>query len=376
MLKKNLLEINNYKLFVISIIICVLFFYFERLIGISQFYHPDSLYYLKRHEMIQGYVNNPETILFTGYHYLARILNYNYLNLIIFNFVIFGLTNLLVYNLILKNKSLSLNKLQIFILYTILFFDPYRLHFAGHILKETILIFLILSFLYFKNFFMKIIFLSLSLFIKKNIIFYYIIFYFDNLIKSLLRVRKKIIYIYFGTLLTSLIFLFFYPLGFFGEEDFSIFNYFFPSYNIITGSGENGGIIQYRASNFLETLEIWHYRDMTGREYDKIPNFQNVSFLLALIYKATVWPLLIFSGFFLFFTNSFLFKILGFMMIYFNISIYYLTKKSYISFGLIILLILISLYSTTFTSYFRYSYVAIYCSIVFFFSNLSQCKKG
>ena len=358
MLKKNLLEIDNYKIFCVSIIICIFFFYFERLIGIDQFYHPDSLYYLKKHEMYSNYVAHPEQIKFTGYHYLARILNYNYLYLISINFIIFGLTNLLVYNLTLKNNLLRLNKFQVLIFSSILFFDPYRLHFTGHILKETILIFLILSVLYFKNFFIKITFLSLSFFIKKNIIFYYLIFYLDNLIKKFLKVTKKITYLYIGILGIFFIFLFFYEFNFFDKKSFSIFNYFFGT-----------------KVNFLETLEIWHYRDMTGRDYDKIPNFQNVSFPLAIIYKVIVWPILIFSGFFLFFTNSFLFKILGLMMIYFNIGIYYITKKSYMSYGLIILLILISLYSTTFTSYFRYSYVAIYCSIVFFFSNLPQCQK-
>ena len=115
---------------------------------------------------------------------------------------------------------------------------------------------------------------------------------------------------------------------------------------------------------------------MTGRDYDNIPNFQNVNFPLAILYKIILWPILIFSGFFLFFTDSSMFKTLGFMMIYFNLVIFYLTKKSYLSIGLVILLILISLYSTTFTSYFRYSYVAIYCSIVFFLNNLSECQKN
>ena len=125
----------------------------------------------------------------------------------------------------------------------------------------------------------------------------------------------------------------------------------------------------------MGSLESWHYRDMTGRVYDKIPNFQNMSFPLALFYKVITWPALIFSGLFLFFTKSLLFKVLGLMMIYFNFGIYYITKKSYLNIGLLILLILIALYSTTFTSYFRYSYVAIYCSIVFFFKNFSQCQK-
>tara|TARA_B100000886_G_scaffold255825_1_gene181203 strand:+ start:3308 stop:4387 length:1080 start_codon:yes stop_codon:yes gene_type:complete len=359
MLKKNLFEINNYKIFFISILICVLFFYFERLIGIDQFYHPDSLYYLKKHETYSHFVNNPGRILFTGYYYLARILNYDYLNLIILNFILFGLTNLLVYNLVLKKNFLSLNKFQIFLLSTILFFDPYRLHLTGHVLKETILIFLILSFLYFKSFFLKVIFLFISIFIKKNIIFYYLIFYTDDLVKRFFNIKNKIIYIYTAILITIFIFLFFYRFETFGGEYFSIFNYFVGS-----------------SVSFLETLEFWHYRDMSGRAYDNIPNFQNVSFPLALFFKITVWPLLIFSGFFLFFTDYFLLKILGFMMIYFNIVIFYLTKKSYLSIGLAILLILISLYSTTFTSYFRYSYVAIYCSIVFFLNNLFECQKN
>ena len=356
---KNLLEVNSFKIFIGSIIICIFFFYFERLIGIEQFYHPDSLYYLKNHNNYSNFVNHPEKILFTGYHFLARILNYNYLYLIILNFIIFGLTNILVFNLLLKNNLLNFNKLQVLIYSSILFFDPYRLHLTGHVLKETILIFLIISFLCFKNLFIKTIFFFLSLFIKKNIIFYYFIFYADNLIKKFFKIKKKIIYVYILILLIFLIFLFFYEFNYFDKEHFSIFNYFFAS-----------------KANFFETLEIWHYRDMTGREYDNIPNFQNVSFPLGLIYKIIAWPVLIFSGIFLFLTNSFLFKILGFMMIYLNVGIYYLTKKTYMSYGLLVLLILISIYSTTFTSYFRYSYVAIYCAIVFFFSNFSKCQKN
>ena len=65
---------------------------------------------------------------------------------------------------------------------------------------------------------------------------------------------------------------------------------------------------------------------MTGREYDNIPNFQNISFPLGLILKIITWPILIFSGFFLFFT-IFFFQSLGLMMIYFNIGIYYRNKK-------------------------------------------------
>ena len=103
MLKKNLFVINNYKIWFIAIVISILFFSFERLIGIDKFYHPDSLYYLTKHEMYTSFVAEPKRILFTGYHYVARILNYNYLNLIVLNFTLFGLTNILVYNLVLKN---------------------------------------------------------------------------------------------------------------------------------------------------------------------------------------------------------------------------------------------------------------------------------
>ncbi len=364
MLIKDLFKIDNkYKIFLFTILICITFFYIERLIGIERFYHPDTLYYLTKHEHIvdfdqaPSFIGNPKAILSTGFHFISRTLNYNYLYLITFNFVIFSLTNLMVFNLIFKNDLSPLNKFQTFILYTILFFDPYRLHLAGHVLKETLLIFLIISFIYFRNIFFKIIFLSLSIFIKKNIIFYYIIFYLDDLIKSFFALKKKFIF-YSIIFLILFVFLFFYEFDIFDKQNFSIFN-FFSSTN----------------QNLFDSIERWHYRDMTGREYDMVPNFQNISFPLGFFYKIITWPILIFSGFFLFFTNSILFQTLGLMMIYFNAGIYFITKKSYMSIGLVTLLILVALYSTTFTSYFRYSYVAIYCSIVFFFNNFVKCQK-
>ncbi len=355
MLMKDLSKINNYKVFFFSILICIVFFCIERLIGIDKFYHPDSLHYLKNYESHASVFIDK---FYTGFYFFARILNYDYLNFIIFNFIIFGLTNLMVFNLVLKNNLFFLNRFQIFILITILFFDPYRLHLAGHVLKETILIFFIISFLYFKNILSKVSFLLLSIFVKKNIIFYYMIFYCDDLIKKFFRLKKKFILTTI-ILIISLLFLFFYEFDLFGKKNLSIFN-FFSNTNL----------------NLMGSLESWHYRDMTGRVYDKIPNFQNTSFPLALFYKIITWPALIFSGLFLFFTKSLLFKVLGLMMIYFNFGIYYITKKSYLNIGLLILLVLIALYSTTFTSYFRYSYVAIYCSIVFFFKNFSQCQKN
>lgn len=364
MSKKNILKINQFSIFFYSILICIIFYYCERFLGIDQFYHPDSLYYLTRHEKLFSF-GNPVLFINTGYHYLSRIFDYNYLYLIILNFFIFGLTNVMVFNLVFKNNSIILTKFQILILSIILFFDPFRLHLTGHVLKETTLIFLILSFLYFKNIFIKMAFLFMSIFIKKNIIFYYLIFYLDDLIKKSLNIKKKIYLILISIFLIIFVYLFFSELDifkdqvfFWGKENKSLFN-FFTNSNL----------------NLMETLENWHYRDMAGKDYDKVPNFQNISFPLALIYKITTWPILIFSGIFLFFTNSFLFKILGFMMIYFNAVIFYITKKTYMNIGLLVLLILLSLYSTTFTSYFRYSYVAIYCAIVFFFSNLSKCQK-
>ena len=78
------------------------------------------------------------------------------------------------------------------------------------------------------------------------------------------------------------LFLFFFKFTIFDQEK-SIFNFF-------TNSNQS----------FIETLEIWHYRSMGGRDYDNVPNFQNISFPLALIYKIIIWPSLIFSGFFYF----------------------------------------------------------------------------
>ena len=357
MLKRNLLKFNNYNIFVISLIICSIFLYLERFIGIDHNYHPDSIHYLTNHlhfnSITERLFENPKSILSTGYYHISRALDYNYSYLIGLNFILYSLTNSMIFNLIFKNQLNHLNNSKFFLLFTVLFLDPYRLHLASHVLKETILIFLIISFLYYKNIFLRIIILVSSIVMKKNIIFYFFIFFSYEKLKKNFFTKKINKFI---TLIFSILFIFiffnFKFISFFDGGIETMFDFF---------SDTSGGLI--------ETLKFWHYRDMTGREYENIPNFQNIDFPIAIFLKILLWPFMIISGLFFFFTSSLLFKFLALMMIYFNIVTYYISKKTYISLGLLILLMLIALYSTTYTSYFRYSYVAIYCSITIFFKN-------
>lgn len=369
MLKENLFRFNKYTIFIGSILICLIFFYFEKVIGIDKFYHPDSIEYLKVQEHFlffsKNFLNNPKSLFSTGYYYISTALDHNYLNLIFLNFLLFATTNLMVFNLIFKNHLKNLNKFQLLILLTILLFDPYRLHLASHVLKETILIFLIISFLYFHNILIKFLILIFSVFIKKNIIFFFLFLFTNKLFKKFFSMKNKNIII---TALLSILFIFIF-------FNFKISGYIFHGNDSAVGSETIFGFFNDTSVSFLKTLELWHYRDMGGREYDNIPNFQNLNLFMGILLKIIIWPSLIFSGLFLFFTSSILFKSLGIMMIYFNIVIYYISKKTYMSLGLLILLILIALYSSTFTSYFRYSYVAIYCAIIIFFNNYFKCQK-
>ncbi len=334
---------NYFYIFFFSLIACLIFYKLERLLNISKFYHPDSIHYLKIHTFINFFdiLNEDPALLFShGYYFFVKFFNYNYNYLVILNFLLFSLTNVIIYSIFCKNFNQTSKNLKLLLLLLLLFFDPYRLHLSGHILKETILIFILILIIYFQNFFIRLFFIFLAMFFRKNIIFYLLLFINISLIKKYFwEYKNNLKYMFSTVLLLSILLVVFFD--------------FFSDTSL----------------NLIKTLEFWHFRDMGGRFYDEIPNYQNYDFTTGIMLKIFTWPILLLSGTFIFFTSSYIFKLLGVVIIIYNAVIFWVTKKTFISVGLILLIILISLYSSTFTSFFRYSYVALYISIVYFFCN-------
>ena len=130
------------------------------------------------------------------------------------------------------------------------------------------------------------------------------------------------------------------------------------------------GITYTQIENIISILKKHHNRTMPLRSYDHVTQFKDYGFVLGFILKNITWPIMLISGFFTFFVSSLIFKFLGVIILLNNFLIYFLTKKTFISLGLLMILVMISIYTSSYTAMFRYSYIAIYSSLVYFFINL------
>lgn len=372
MLKKNIFyNLNKKHIFFISLVVCSLFYYFENLIGIDKFYHPDSIHYLDplNFPLLTIVPKSLFEYLSWGFYFFVKILNYNYELIIIINFLLYSLTNVYIFEKIFKNYLKEYNFIELNMLIYLLFLDPYRLHLACHVLKETLIIFFFSIIILSKFNYIKIIFIILLEFFRKNSFIYLLIFFKFKSIISLFYFPNKIInkkyFKFFYIILFSLILLAIY---------------FFVD-------------LSYLMKRVDWLLQHLHYREFPSRAYDNIPTFKegryqvggpylgmdhmpfNPYFYEGLFLKLFSWTIILFTGAFAFFTNSFMFKILGFLVLLNHILIFKLTKKTYISIGLIMLIFSIAIYSGSYTAFYRYCYLGLFFSILNFFFTQKTNEK-
>lgn len=348
-IKNKFYELRSFQIFILSFSICLGFYIFEGLLGFDRFYHPDSSHYLleTKNYQINIILSEPKIIFYKGYYILASLLNYNYYLLIALNFFLYSLTNVFIYQKVYKRYFYSLSNTKLICLFYLFFLDPYRLHLASHILKETTLIFLIIIIILAKIKTIKLLFILMLEVFRKNSWIYLLIFLTYSNIKKILK--PKIIYI-ISFLLISLLVIFFLI-----DQNF---------YNLI----------QMEYERFTSIMRKFNNRQMPVRSFDHVTQFKDFNYPIGFILKNITWPILLISGFFMLFVSSILFKFLGMIIILNNLLIYYITKKTFISIGLIIILLMISMYTSSYTAMFRYSYIAIYSSIIYFFLNLKVIK--
>ena len=341
-IKVKLYEFNSYQIFILSFLICLSFYLVEGLFDVDRFYHPDSSYYLKPTSLysLEYIFYNPIVLVSKGYLYVSKYLYNNYYLLILLNFILYSVTNVFIYNFVFKKYFKILSNLKLIFLFYLLFLDPYRLHLASHVLKETILIFILTVIILSNIKIIKILLVFLLELFRSNSWIYLFVFITFSKIKKI--IKKKVFYIS--------IFLFFLLLII-----ISIFS------QIAQDTIQN--ILQLIINNIKE----FNSKEMPIRSYDQVSQFKNFDFPLNFILKNITWPLMLVSGFFMFFVSSMLFQFLGVIILLNNFLIYMITKKIHISLGLLIILFMISVYTSSYTAMFRYSYIAIYSSIIYFF---------
>lgn len=350
-------SLSAIQFFFISILICLIFYFFEGFLGIDRFYHPDSKHYLTNYYdfKLEKYLKNPFIITDLTYYHITNLLRDNYYLLLALNFILYSITNAIIYKKVFLRYFNILSNLKLIFLFYLLFLDPYRLHLASHILKETFLIFFMIIIVVSNLKIIKILSVFFLEWFRPNSWLYILIFLTYSKVKFFFKkinfyFKPKFIYIiFFLIILVMIIFLFNY--------DKYIFN-----------------LIRNIFDEIVSRMKWYDARIMPLRSFDHVVQFKDLGFPLGFIAKNISWPLLLVSGMFIFFVSSILFKLLGTIIILNNFLIYTIAKKSFISLGLVVILLMISVYTTSYTAMFRYSYIALYPSIVYFFLKLDLKK--
>lgn len=292
---------NPFLIFSLSILACLFVLSIERLAGIGWDFHPDANTYIT---ISNGTVSSFDIQNYFGglFYVLVDMVNSEIWLLITFNIFIYSITNVALANFFKKNTGLY--KKQIWILFLLVIFNPYRTHLSVHVLKDTLIIFGMVYF-FTSNRVYSWIFLLLSYSVSHRTVIYLI---------AILNKKNLIILMI--------------PIVFF--------------------------ILMQSEDYLFSVLSSKDTVDMTFRDFDKVPNFFEFGVLGAII-RAIIWPFLFLTGFFIFISPALLFIPLSVGSFFLQLWHYRQYKKwafylpVYLSMGILAFMV------SGFTSFVRYA---------------------
>ncbi len=293
--------------FFISIPICIFVLLTERYFGIDEFFHPDARTYIETSELIVDHIvaASAFSILNHGYYILTWLLDSNVNLLISLNIFIFSLTNFYLikyYNKYIDHADI-VSKPQIsHFLFLIVVFNPYRLHISVHVLKDTIIIFLLLMVVV-QAMAKKVAFAPFLLTFRIIAVGYFLIF-----------IQRKYAYLILFTLGLMAVFL--------------------------------GG-------DLSEVLLDWNSTELSFREFDAVPTFQDFG-LFGILLRAAVWPLFALSGTYAVISPAILYFPLAFGVASMQAWSLFVFRKFCITFEVFVVLSALSVVAPGFVSYNRY----------------------
>lgn len=298
--------------FVLSVLSATLMLACERFIGIGWDYHVDSVTYANTSfEVVRGVLSQGITSLpNTGYYFIVSFLGQNVTLITIYNIVVYSITNIFIANFhwsydSKKNKIITLTLL-------LLLLNPYRIHLATTLLKDTTIIFLIVISIC--NFKYSWISFFLCFLIRVASIFY--------LIALLPKKYKRFFLFFFGVI----------------------------------------GVILLMDTNFsnhlMAQIDGANSSNMKFRDFDTIPTFQEYGYL-GIGVRGVLWPLLAITGGFFIISPNFLFAPLSIGCVMNIIYSWLTTRKSSITFNVLSSMAIFAVFAPGFTSYIRYVYPLI-----------------
>jgi hypothetical protein len=294
---------SNIHIFILSIAAALITLVFERALGIEWSFHPDSVTYATTsHEIAQNIIiEGMGSAINNSYYFLCSLLDQNISAIIAMNMFIFAITNLVILRLHIKfSGDKDLDK---YFLLLLLVLNPYRMHLATTMLKDTLIIFLALISLIGTRY--SIFSLAIMPFFRAVGIFYY----------GVLMPRAVFA---FGALCAICIFL--------------IFN-----------ERVVGLMLEFNANQ------------MQFREFDSVPSFQN-SGLAGIAIRYVMWPLLAITSSFCLFGLSIPFMAVALGIVMFNIYTLSLVGRSIFTWKIFLLMGAFAILVTGYGSYIRYVY--------------------
>jgi hypothetical protein len=281
-----------------SLLFSVVSLVLERLAGIDWDYHPDSVTYATTSKDILYTIlesGDVFSVLNNGYYIVCALLDESIYAITLANMILFSLTNVILSGVHYENAPR-----KNFYLLAFLIFNPYRLHLSTTLLKDSFVIYLTVIF-FFGKFGNALSFLSL------------VVVRVASLLYVMLYVNKK--HLYWMFLIALCVFLF------------------------------NGDLLN-RVIDFNDS-------DMSFRDYNQIPSFQNIG-VFGILLRAIVWPVITITGIFFLLSPSIMFFPLAIGAV---LQIIYVKKqfgKMVFPIGGLVALSIFAILVTGYTSYLRY----------------------
>ncbi|ALE02765.1 hypothetical protein [Candidatus Pseudothioglobus singularis] len=250
---------NPFLIFILSLLSCLFVLVTERALGIGLNFHPDANTYLTLGKDIALADFNFRFLFGNSFYVLVSLFDSIIWQVLAFNIFLYSLTNVLLATFF--DKNFSSNSFLIWFLILLVIFNPYRLHLAVHVLKDTIIIFGLIGFLTLSRVYSWI-FMIISYSASIRTLIYLVSF-----------INKKTFIL---AIMPVIVFIFIQKDGFL--------------YSIIN---------------------IENQVNMTFRDFDKVPNFFEYGILGALL-RAIIWPFLFLTGLFIFFSPSIMYLPIAF----------------------------------------------------------------
>ena len=294
---------SNIHIFILSIAAALITLVFERALGIEWNFHPDSVTYATTsHEIAQNIITGGiGSAINNSYYFLCSLLDQNISAIIAMNMLVFAITNIVILRLHIKfTGDKDLNK---YFLLLLLILNPYRMHLATTMLKDTLIIFFALISL------LGIRCWTLSL--------------------VLTPFFRAVGILYYGVLLPKAVFAF--------GMLCAICIFFIFNERVV------GLMLEFNANQ------------MQFREFDLVPSFQN-SGLVGIAIRYVMWPLLAITSSFCLFGLSIPFMAVALGVVMFNIYTLSLVGRSIFTWKIFLLMGAFAILVTGFGSYIRYVY--------------------